>query len=88
METKKIDTNKNTLSAVVIVKDEEEKIPDCLESLSWTDEIVVIDNGSIAAEGTHQELMQSSPIYQEIYESQLGNGLRLEELVISVGGHA
>jgi len=46
METKKIDTNKNTLSAVVIVKDEEEKIPDCLESLSWTDEIVVIDNGS------------------------------------------
>jgi ATP-binding cassette subfamily B multidrug efflux pump len=43
------------------------------------DKIVVIDNGRIAAEGTHQELMQSSPIYQEIYESQLGNGFRLEE---------
>ena len=42
------------------------------------DKIVVIDNGHIAAEGTHQELMQSSPIYQEIYESQLGNGFRLE----------
>jgi ATP-binding cassette subfamily B protein len=42
------------------------------------DKIVVIDNGRIAAEGTHQELMQSSPIYQEIYESQLGNGFRLE----------
>ncbi len=41
------------------------------------DKIVVIDNGRIAAEGTHQELMQSSPIYQEIYESQLGNGFRL-----------
>jgi len=40
------------------------------------DKIVVIDNGRIAAEGTHQELMQSSPIYQEIYESQLGNGFR------------
>jgi ATP-binding cassette subfamily B multidrug efflux pump len=43
------------------------------------DKIAVIDNGHIAAEGTHQELMQSSPIYQEIYESQLGNGVRLEE---------
>ena len=44
------------------------------------DKIVVIDDGRIAAEGTHQELMQSSPIYQEIYESQLGNGFRLEEV--------
>jgi ATP-binding cassette subfamily B protein len=43
------------------------------------DKIVVIDDGRIAAEGTHQELMQSSPIYQEIYESQLGNGFNLEE---------
>ncbi len=43
------------------------------------DKIAVIDNGHIAAEGTHQELMQSSPIYQEIYESQLGSGFRLDE---------
>jgi ATP-binding cassette subfamily B multidrug efflux pump len=43
------------------------------------DKIVVIDQGRIAAEGTHRELMQSSSIYQEIYDSQLGNGLRLEE---------
>src|SRR5512143_2343131 len=43
------------------------------------DKIIVIDQGRIAAEGTHQELMRSSPIYQEIYESQLGNGFRLEE---------
>jgi ATP-binding cassette subfamily B protein len=38
------------------------------------DKIVVIDKGRIAAEGTHRELMQGSPIYQEIYASQLGNG--------------
>ena len=43
------------------------------------DKIVVIDKGSIVAQGTHKELMQSSPIYREIYDSQLGNGLRLEE---------
>jgi len=40
------------------------------------DKIVVLDKGKIAAEGTHAELIKSSPIYQEIYESQLGNGFR------------
>ncbi len=45
------------------------------------DKIVVIDEGRVAAEGKHQELMRTSPIYQEIYELQLGNGFKLEELV-------
>jgi len=36
------------------------------------DKIVVLDKGRIAAIGTHAELMASSPIYREIYESQLG----------------
>jgi ATP-binding cassette subfamily B protein len=39
------------------------------------DKIVVIDKGRIAAEGNHRLLLQSSPIYQEIYASQLGNGI-------------
>ena len=38
------------------------------------DKIIVINGGKIVAEGTHYELIQSSPIYQEIYNSQLGNG--------------
>ncbi len=38
------------------------------------DKILILDKGHIAAEGTHQELMQTSPIYREIYESQLGGG--------------
>ncbi|MEM3041577.1 MAG: ABC transporter ATP-binding protein, partial [Nitrososphaerota archaeon] len=38
------------------------------------DRIIVLDRGRIAAEGTHQELMRSSQIYREIYESQLGEG--------------
>ncbi|MBN1887199.1 MAG: ABC transporter ATP-binding protein [Thermoflexales bacterium] len=40
------------------------------------DKIVLIDQGRVVAQGSHQELLQSSPIYQEIYESQLGNGLQ------------
>jgi len=38
------------------------------------DKILVLDNGRIAAEGNHDELMDTSPLYQEIYDSQLGDG--------------
>ena len=45
---------------------------------SQNNKIIVIDEGRIAAEGTHSELIQSSPIYQEIFASQLGNGVTTE----------
>ena len=45
-----------------------------ISTVLTADKIVVLDRGRIAAEGTHTELMASSPIYREIYESQLGNG--------------
>jgi ATP-binding cassette subfamily B protein len=48
------------------------------------DNIVLLQNGEIVAMGTHEELLQSSPLYQEIYESQLGGavtaGVGLEEV--------
>jgi ATP-binding cassette subfamily B multidrug efflux pump len=44
------------------------------------DKIVVLDKGHVAAAGTHRQLMQSSPIYREIYDSQLGDGFRIEDL--------
>lgn len=39
------------------------------------DKIVLLENGQIVAIGTHEELLESSPLYQEIYESQLGSGI-------------
>ena len=36
------------------------------------DKIIVIDKGRIVGEGTHSELMQSCPLYQEIAKSQTG----------------
>lgn len=47
-----------------------------ISSVLAADVIVVLDRGSVAAQGTHAQLLESSPIYQEIYESQLGAGIR------------
>jgi glycosyltransferase involved in cell wall biosynthesis len=35
------------LSVAIITKNEEEKLPDCLKSVSFADEIVVVDSGSV-----------------------------------------
>lgn len=37
------------------------------------DRIVVLENGSITACGTHQELMEHCKAYQDIYDSQMGD---------------
>jgi ATP-binding cassette subfamily B protein len=46
-----------------------------ISSVLDADRIVVLDRGRIAALGNHLELMASSPIYREIYQSQLGNAV-------------
>ena len=42
-----------------------------IASIKGADRIVVLDNGKVSAVGTHEELMKSSEIYQDIYQSQL-----------------
>jgi ATP-binding cassette subfamily B protein len=39
------------------------------------DHIFLLQDGQILADGSHDELLASSPLYQEIYESQLGGGV-------------
>jgi len=48
-----------------------------ISSVLKADKILVLDRGRIASEGNHKDLMATSPIYREIYDSQLGGGIRL-----------
>ncbi|MBN2980808.1 ABC transporter ATP-binding protein [Cohnella algarum] len=41
-------------------------------SVMEADKIVVLEDGKIAAEGTHEQLLAGSAIYRDIYESQTG----------------
>lgn len=41
-----------------------------ITSVMDADRILLLDNGTIAAQGTHEELMRSSEAYREIYYSQ------------------
>ncbi len=42
-----------------------------LSTIALADELVVLDSGRIAARGTHEELLATSPVYREIYEHGL-----------------
>jgi ATP-binding cassette subfamily B multidrug efflux pump len=42
------------------------------------DQILVLDKGQVVAQGTHEELMEISPLYVEIYNSQLVEDVEIE----------
>lgn len=45
-----------------------------ISSVQESDKIIVLNNGKIESIGTHEELLKSSPIYKEVYESQTKGG--------------
>lgn len=47
-------------------------------SVMNADRILVLDGGTIAAEGNHETLMKTSEIYRDIYDSQLKRGEEIE----------
>ena len=49
-----------------------------ISSVLNADQILLLDRGRIIANGTHSELLQTNPIYQEIYQSQLGDLTRAD----------
>ncbi len=60
-----------------------EEIPDTTKliiaqrvaSVQDSDLIIVLDGGKISASGTHETLLETSPIYQEVFHSQVKGGL-------------
>ena len=45
-----------------------------VSSIQDADKIIVMDDGKVTAMGTHEELLKSSEIYKEVYESQMKGG--------------
>ncbi|HKM40217.1 MAG TPA: ABC transporter ATP-binding protein [bacterium] len=45
-----------------------------ISSVIHADKIIVLEDGQIEAVGTHEQLLDSSPIYQDIYHSQVREG--------------
>ena len=72
----------DTKTDALIRKAFAEEIPDTtkiiiaqrISSVEHADKILVMDDGVITAVGTHEELLKSSSIYREIYESQQKGG--------------
>ncbi len=50
-----------------------------ISSVSSADKIIVMDEGMVSAYGTHEELLKSSDIYREVYESQTNGGGDFDE---------
>ena len=48
-------------------------IAEKIMSVVNADRIFVLDNGRIQAQGTHTELLQTSPLYKEIYDTQVAH---------------
>lgn len=44
-----------------------------ISSIMSLDDIIMLDEGKIIGHGTHEELLQDCPMYQEIYRTQMGN---------------
>jgi ATP-binding cassette subfamily B protein len=45
-----------------------------ISSVQHADKIIVMNDGRIDSMGTHDELMETSSIYREVYESQIKGG--------------
>lgn len=54
-----------------------------ISSIQEADQIIVMDDGEISAIGTHDQLLQTCSIYQEVYHSQM-NGGKVDETIKAI----
>ena len=72
----------DTKTDALIRKAFAEEIPDTtkliiaqrVSSVQDADQIIILDGGTVQAVGTHDELLATNAIYQEIYEQQMKKG--------------
>ena len=57
-----------------------------IASVRRANRILILENGEIVAEGTHKELLKSCAIYQDIYQSQVGDIAQSEADTSAKGG--
>ena len=58
-----------------------------ISSIERADKIIVMDRGMISAIGTHDELLKTCPVYQEVYRSQVRGETEETALTTSPGGN-
>jgi ATP-binding cassette subfamily B protein len=58
-----------------------------IASVRRANRILILENGEIVAEGTHKELLKSCAIYQDIYQSQVGDIAQPSPAGEAVTGH-
>ena len=51
-----------------------------LSTITDADKILVIDGGRIAAEGTHEELLEKSALYQSLWQAHIQGRDTAEEV--------
>ena len=68
------DAKIRTAFATELLKTTKIIIAQRIASVCDADQIIVMDDGKISAVGTHEELMQNSAIYREVYTSQQEGG--------------
>ena len=51
-----------------------------LSTIINADKILVMDRGKITAQGTHNELLETSPIYKELWEAHIGENDKEESI--------
>ncbi len=68
---------KKTISAVLVVKNEEKHIEECLKRIVWVDEIIILDNGSTdktlmkARKYTQKIIIDTSPFNDFLYNKAI-----------------
>lgn len=82
--TSAVDTKTDTLIRQGFASDIPETtkiiIAQRISSIQEADQIIVMDDGEISAIGTHDQLLQTCSIYQEVYHSQM-NGGKVDETI-------